>query len=176
MQELLFGTEPTQIAFNTTTPAGTLDATDDPQSLTLANIGNAARNFPSAASIVGGDFLFDSATTCSQSGAYTLNPCSFRALAIDFQPSAPGPLSDTLTLGDSSLSAITLNGTGTPAATTTYTVTFTAGANGSLLGMTTQTVLLGSSTSAVTANPAPNAYFIDWVDATATTSAAATRS
>jgi YVTN family beta-propeller protein len=112
VQELPFGAEPAQIAFNTTTAVGTLDATDDPQSLTLANIGNAARNFPSAASILGGDFLFDSATTCSQSGAYTLNPGSSCTLAIDFQPSASGPLSDTLTLGDSSLSAIALNGTG----------------------------------------------------------------
>ena len=113
VQELPFGTEPTQIAFNTATAVGSLDATDDPQSLTLANIGNAARNFDSAASIQGGDFLFDSATTCSQSGAYTLDPGSSCTLAIDFQPSASGPLSDTLTLGDSSLPAITLNGTGT---------------------------------------------------------------
>jgi len=112
VQELPFGTEPTQIAFNTTMAVGTLDATDDPQSLTLANIGNAARNFPSAVSILGADFIFDSATTCSQSGAYSLDPGNSCTLAIDFQPSASGPRSDTLTLGDSTLSAITLNGTG----------------------------------------------------------------
>ena len=112
VQELPFGTEPAQITFNTSTPVGTPDAADDPQSLTLANIGNAARSFSSAASIQGGDFLFDSATTCSQSGAYTINSGSSCTLAIDFQPSASGPLSDALTLGDSSLSAITLSGTG----------------------------------------------------------------
>jgi YVTN family beta-propeller protein len=112
VQELPLGTEPTQITFNTTTPVGSLDTGDDPQSLTLANIGNAARNFDSAVAIQGGDFLFDGATTCSQSGAYTLNPGSSCMLAVDFQPSASGPLTDTLSLGDNALPLISLSGNG----------------------------------------------------------------
>jgi YVTN family beta-propeller protein len=112
VQELPFGVEPAQITFNTATPVGSLDATDDPQNLTLANIGNAARSFSSAASIQGGGFLFDGLTTCSQSGAYTINSGSSCTLALDFQPSTYGTLAGTLSLGDSSLATIALSGVG----------------------------------------------------------------
>src|SRR6185369_6410917 len=46
--------------------------------------------------------------------------------------------------------------------TTTYTLTFTAGANGSLSGMSPQTVSSGISASAVTAVPSPNYHFVNW--------------
>src|SRR6185369_13821593 len=46
--------------------------------------------------------------------------------------------------------------------TTTYTLTFTAGANGSLIGMSPQTVSSGISDSAVTAVPSPNYHFVNW--------------
>jgi sugar lactone lactonase YvrE len=47
---------------------------------------------------------------------------------------------------------------------TTYTVTFSAGPNGTVMGLTTQTVLSGGSTSLVYVLPDPDAYFEIWVD------------
>jgi len=46
--------------------------------------------------------------------------------------------------------------------TTTYNLTYTAGANGSLSGATTQTVSNGNSASSVTAVPDPNYHFVNW--------------
>ena len=47
----------------------------------------------------------------------------------------------------------------------TYTLTYTAGANGALTGTTPQTVNHGASGSAVTAVPAANYRFVNWSDA-----------
>ena len=47
----------------------------------------------------------------------------------------------------------------------TYTLTYTAGANGSLTGTTPQTVNYNASGSAVTAVPAANYHFVNWSDA-----------
>lgn len=45
-----------------------------------------------------------------------------------------------------------------------YTLSYTAGPNGSLTGISPQTVLAGASGSAVTAVPAPNHHFVNWSD------------
>jgi hypothetical protein len=47
----------------------------------------------------------------------------------------------------------------------TYTLTYTAGANGSITGTTPQTVNYNTSGSAVTAVPASGYHFINWSDA-----------
>ena len=45
-----------------------------------------------------------------------------------------------------------------------YTLTYTAGANGSIFGSTPQTVEHGTAGTAVTAIPAPGYNFVDWSD------------
>ncbi|MDO9043190.1 MAG: FG-GAP-like repeat-containing protein, partial [Desulfocapsaceae bacterium] len=50
------------------------------------------------------------------------------------------------------------------AGTNTYTLTYTAGANGSITGTTPQTVNHGASGTAVTAVPATNYHFVNWSD------------
>jgi hypothetical protein len=47
----------------------------------------------------------------------------------------------------------------------TYTLTYTAGANGSVTGTSPQTVNCGSDGTAVTAVPAANYHFVNWSDA-----------
>jgi hypothetical protein len=47
----------------------------------------------------------------------------------------------------------------------TYTLTYTAGANGSITGISPQTVSYGTSGSAVTAVPATGYHFVNWSDA-----------
>ena len=47
----------------------------------------------------------------------------------------------------------------------TYTLTYTAGANGTITGTTPQTVNHGSDGTAVTAVPAANYHFVNWSDA-----------
>ena len=46
----------------------------------------------------------------------------------------------------------------------TFTLTYTAGENGSITGTTPQTVYYNASGSAVTAVPAANYHFVDWSD------------
>jgi len=45
-----------------------------------------------------------------------------------------------------------------------YTLTYTAGSNGTLTGTTSQTVNHGSDATTVTANPASHYHFVDWSD------------
>ena len=47
----------------------------------------------------------------------------------------------------------------------TYTLTYTAGPNGSITGTSPQTVVSGGSGTAVTAVPDANYHFVDWSDA-----------
>ncbi|PIT94787.1 hypothetical protein COT98_02110 [Candidatus Falkowbacteria bacterium CG10_big_fil_rev_8_21_14_0_10_39_9] len=50
-------------------------------------------------------------------------------------------------------------------ATESFTLTYTAGANGSIVGTSPQTVNSGASGSAVTADPDPGYSFVNWSDA-----------
>ncbi len=61
-------------------------------------------------------------------------------------------------------------GGSTPPAPSNYTVTFVAGAGGTLTGTATQTITSGSSATAVTAVPSANYTFTNWTGAGFTTS------
>ena len=50
-------------------------------------------------------------------------------------------------------------------AITTYTLTYTTGANGTITGTTPQTIAHGSDGTAVTAVPDANYHFVNWSDA-----------
>ena len=50
----------------------------------------------------------------------------------------------------------------------TFTLTYTAGSNGSITGTTPQTVNYGSAGTAVTAVPAANYHFVKWSDNSST--------
>ena len=63
--------------------------------------------------------------------------------------------------GTTDIGAYEYGGTGLD---TVYTLTYSAGANGSLSGSTTQMVLIGSDGSAVTAVPSSNYMFSSWSD------------
>jgi hypothetical protein len=52
----------------------------------------------------------------------------------------------------------------TPSSSTTYSVTYTAGTNGSIFGTSQQTVNYGSSGTAVTPVPANGYHFVNWSD------------
>ena len=52
--------------------------------------------------------------------------------------------------------------------TNTYEAAYTAGANGSITGSSTQTIDYGEDASAVTATPDTGYHFVDWDDATTT--------
>jgi hypothetical protein len=51
-----------------------------------------------------------------------------------------------------------------PPPVTTFTLTYTAGANGSIVGTSPQTVAYGANGSAVTASPAGGYHFVNWSD------------
>ncbi len=137
------------------TSVGT-ESSDSPQTATLDNIGNAALTFPVPSSgnnpSISTGFQLDSSTTCPQvsasSSAGTLAASASCALAVDFVPTAPGPITGSLVLTDNNLNAaapgyatqtiglsgtgkgaqITLAPTSLPAATygTSYSSTITA--------------------------------------------------
>ncbi|NVN92907.1 MAG: hypothetical protein HXX11_20245 [Desulfuromonadales bacterium] len=65
----------------------------------------------------------------------------------------------TNALGSATSTAATLTVTAAP---TTAAVNFVSGGNGSLSGTTSQTVSIGSSTTAVTALPASGYHFVNW--------------
>ena len=62
------------------------------------------------------------------------------------------------------------HGDGQAFAINTYTLTYTAGANGSITGTSPQTVNYGGSGSAVTAVPATGYHFVNWSDGVLTAS------
>jgi streptogramin lyase len=132
------------------------ESSNSPQTVTLANIGNAALTFPVLSSgnnpSISTGFQLDSSTTCPQlstsSSAATLAASASCALAVDFVPTAPGSITGSLVLTDNTLNAaapvyaiqtislsgmgrgaqITLSPTSLPAVTygTSYSVTITS--------------------------------------------------
>ena len=106
-----------------------------------------------------------------------------RGLAVDWSGASPVIYATTAETSANRLITITDTGTGTDTATTlatasasqifrgvafapkpTYTLTYTAGANGSISGTRPQTVVSGNSGSAVTAVPATGYHFVNWSD------------
>jgi len=59
-------------------------------------------------------------------------------------------------------------GTESQGTTDTYTLSYTAGSNGTLTGSTTQTVNYSTNGTAVTANPDSGYHFVNWSDASTT--------
>jgi sugar lactone lactonase YvrE len=179
VQQLALSTPPSELDFPTPTSIGVVDAVDGAQSLTLINNGNATLDFPlslpSAPSsfTLSSDFLWSDATGCSPYGTLTLAsgfPCT---MILNFKPTVFGPIAGALSFQSNSLNAaspsyapvsIALNGTGLPVNSTTFTVSFSAGANGTVMGLKTQTVLFGSSTASVYVQPDPDAGFMYWID------------
>ena len=128
-----------QLTFPTSTSIGLLDATDDPLTATVVNIGNASLTISKPASgtnpSVSIYFELDEATTCPElttaSSAQTLtagNECTY---AVDFAPTVVGIVDGSVVLTDNSLNVagstqtIALTATAIGVATTT-TVTSSA--------------------------------------------------
>lgn len=116
-----------------------------------------------------------SGTTVPAAGTTTVNTAS----AIDITGTPTTGYSfvnwtaspDTnVTFGDANSSATTATLSGDTIVTAnfllnSYTLTYNAGANGSVTGTTPQTVDYGSDGTAVTAEPATGYHFVDWSDA-----------
>jgi sugar lactone lactonase YvrE len=99
------------ITFPTPTAVGTPDTADDPQTATLANIGNSALTLPKPAmgtnpSIAAG-WSLDSKSTCpsltTTSAPYSLSAGAGCTYAVDFAPTAAGTSTGTLNVTDNSL-------------------------------------------------------------------------
>ena len=107
--------------FITSTPVGVLDTTDDPQTVNVANVGNAplvvtAPASGSNPSVTPSSFLFDTTVNnlCPEitAGAASgmIDPGSSCNIALDFEPLANGTITGTMVLTDNSLNSGTGNG------------------------------------------------------------------
>ena len=113
-------------AYPTATPVATLDGADDPEAITVANIGNASLTIsvPSSGNnpSVSAYFQLDNATTCPQlntaSSPGTLAAGQVCNYAVDFSPTVAGSVSGSVIVTDNSL--------GATAATQTINLTATA--------------------------------------------------
>jgi hypothetical protein len=122
-----------QLTFPTSTAVGTLDATDDPQTAMVSNLGNASLTVATPASgtnpTVPASYLLDAATTCPElntsSSPGTLAAGSDCAYAVDLDPAQTGALDGSVVLTDNSLAVtgstqtISTSGTGIAVSTTT---------------------------------------------------------
>ncbi len=135
---------PPSISFPTPTAINSADATDNPQKVTLGNVGNENPElfrFPgmerTRTSLA--RFLVNSATTCpelttSSFAAATLTPGSSCVYAVNFTPAAAGANSGSLALTDDNLNAtgskqtISLSGTGIIPQATHFAVVATGSA------------------------------------------------
>ena len=124
------------LTYPTATTVGTLDATDNPQTAIVSNIGNATLTISTPSSgnnpSVAANFTFNPSSTCPQlsssSGAQTLASGANCTIAIDFAPNQAGAITGSAVLTDTSLNAaavtqtIHLSATGVAASTTTTLV------------------------------------------------------
>ena len=130
----------------------------------------------------GANALFNSGSTLAVSGSLTLNantvklnlPSNLGAgtytLATYNTSGSSGSFSATPAVLSGSFAANTTNYITTAGGQVNlhvlnlYTLTYAAGANGSLSGTTSQTVVSGNSGSAVTATPNTGYHFVNWSD------------
>ena len=150
------------LTYPTPTKVGTADSTDDPQTVTVSNIGNASLTVPPPSSgsnpNVSASFALDAATTCPQqstsSSPQTLAAGANCNYAVDFVPATAGTITGSAVLTDNSLNLIgstqTIHLTATGVAMSTAT-TLTSSANPSSYG---QSVIF-TATVAPTAGTAP---------------------
>jgi sugar lactone lactonase YvrE len=108
----------------TATNVGTPDASDDPETAILTDIGNDQLSVPFATApanpVITSGWLLDSSSTCSSNGLTPLTLLSGQActLPVDFTPTEVGANSGTFVLADNSLNnpasaqTISLTGTG----------------------------------------------------------------
>jgi len=169
--------DPPSLSFANTVVGST--STDSPQTVTVANVGNAALSFPIPVSgnnpLVSANFTLNSsgASACplinsGSSTAGTLAAGASCQLPISFTPTTAGTLGGSLALTDSNLNAaapgyatqsITLSGTGTPAPSFTLgaspaSLTVIQGASGtSTITVTGQNGFTGSVTLAASGLP-----------------------
>jgi sugar lactone lactonase YvrE len=100
-----------QLMYATSTPVGAMDGTDDPQTATVTNIGNASLTvsvpYSSTNPSVAAYFELDAATTCPElttsSSAATLASGSTCTYAVDFNPTVAGSVSASVVLTDNML-------------------------------------------------------------------------
>lgn len=147
------------VSYFVATPEGTTDTTDAQRWVTVENIGNAPLNLTSITA-PSANFVIDSGTTtCSISTPVAAGGSC--VVGMDFEPSAVGALSDTLTLTDNALNvtgatqSVYLSGTGT--GTTTPTVTVTPSASSIT---TTQALTVTATVSGGGDNPTPTGTVI----------------
>jgi len=88
--------------------------------------------------------------------AVTANPSTGYHFVNWSDSSTQNPRTDTNVTANKSVTA--------NFAINTYTLTYTAGSNGSISGTSPQTVNYGASGSAVTANPSAHYHFVNWSD------------
>ncbi|WP_263366467.1 Ig-like domain repeat protein [Edaphobacter bradus] len=110
--------DPPTLSFASTNVGST--SSDSPQSVTVANIGNATLNFPVPTAAggynpsVSSSFNYGNFSTCtqtsSQSGtAFTLAPGATCTVAINFIPATAGSISGSVVLTDDALNAVAPN-------------------------------------------------------------------
>jgi sugar lactone lactonase YvrE len=163
------------LTFKTATNIGSADSTDDPQSFTIVNVGNAPLSItvPSSGSnpSIASGFSYDASSTCpdvlSTGSAGTITQGASCTYAVDFIPTAAGTNSGSLILSDNNLyksggatQTVSLTGTGLQI-TPTLTWTPVAPTGGTVTGTGTSTLatipyltplgtLLNASTGSVT--------------------------
>jgi len=163
------------LTYPTATTVGTSDSTDNPQTVTVENVGNADLTVPppSAGSnpSMSLNFGLDNATTCPQlstsSSSQTLTSGAQCTYAIDFAPTVAGTITGSAVVTDNSLNlagsmqTIHLNATGVAASTTT---TLASSANPSVFG---QAVVFTATVAPTTGTALPTGAVQFSVDGTA---------
>ena len=79
-------------------------SSDSPQTVTVANIGNAVLTFQGASPSISPNFTLSNTSTCPL--ASTLAAGANCTLLVSFSPTVPGPISGTLVLTDDHLNAV----------------------------------------------------------------------
>jgi DNA-binding beta-propeller fold protein YncE len=162
--------DPPSLSFATATNAGSTDVTDGPLTVTVANSGNAALNFPVPTSgnnpSISADFTLDSTSggTCplTTTAPNTLAAGASCTLPISFTPKAGGTIGGSLVLTDTNLNAnpsttqtISLNGTGQLATPTLVFATIPAHIYGDTpFSVSATSLSSGTVTYTVTSGPA----------------------
>jgi hypothetical protein len=145
------------LTFATSTAVDSTDSTDDPQTATVENIGNASLTVSTPASgtnpSVTAPFSLDGATTCPQlttaSPAQTLTGGQSCTYAVDFAPTAVGGITGSLVLTDNSLSV-----TGTTQSTSLIATAIAVGTTTTVASSANPSTYSGSVTYTATVAPA----------------------
>jgi hypothetical protein len=145
------------LTFATPTAVDSTDSTDDPQTATVENIGNASLTVSTPASgtnpSVTAPFSLDGATTCPQlttaSPAQTLTGGQSCTYAVDFAPTAVGGITGSLVLTDNSLSV-----TGTTQSTSLIATAIAVGTTTTVASSANPSTYSGSVTYTATVAPA----------------------